>query len=376
MTERDDTRFMTLALRAARRGRTSPNPHVGAVVVKGSEVLAVGWHRRAGLPHAEVEALRKAGDAARGATVYVTLEPCNHYGRTPPCTDALLAAGVAEVVVGHLDPNPKVRGSLRKLRAAGVRVRAGVCEAECRALIADFEKLVTTGMPYVTLKAAVTLDGKMATRTGDSKWITGERARRRAHQLRAQHDAILVGAGTVRADDPELTVRHVRGPDPIRVVLDTRLETPPGARMLTSGSMAPTWIFHSGAAPAERAGPLRAAGAELIEVRDATTTATAAAARADQVSIEAVLRALGERGVMRLLVEGGPTVHGTLLDAGLADAAAIFVAPRFLADEAARSFAPAGPTLTIEESWSLVDAQVRRLGPDVLFEGRLRKGGG
>jgi len=357
----DDRRFMALALRFAERGRTSPNPHVGAVVVKDGEVLATGYHHRAGAAHAEVDALRKLGGRAEGATMYVTLEPCNHHGRTGPCAEALLAAGVRRVVIGCEDRVPGHGGGAARLEAAGVEVVVGVRRAEAEAMVEDFYKRQLAGLPYVTLKAAVTLDGRMAARTGDSRWITGEAARKHVHRMRDHSDAIMVGVGTVLADDPELTVRHVRGRDPTRVVLDSALLTPPAARVLAPGSRAPTWIFHGPNVDQARRQALTREGVTLCEVPMGE----------GGLSLEAVLRTLAERNVTRLLVEGGPTLHGALLDAGLVDRAAIFVAPRILNDPSGLPLSIGRPRLRMQEALSLRDVTTRRFGDDLLFEGKL-----
>lgn len=364
MSEALDRRMMARALEEARKGRPSPNPHVGAVIAHGERIVAVGHHARAGEDHAEVAALRIAKEDARGATLYCTLEPCNHFGRTPPCTDAIIEAGIARVVVGAPDPKPHVPGAIAKLERAGVRVTCGVLEAECRALIADFARHITTGLPYVTLKAAVTLDGRIAARTGDSRWITGERARREAHRMRDRADAVLVGIGTVLADDPALTVRHVRGRDPLRVVLDTHLRMPPTAAMLRSGSTAPTLVVHGPEAPPEAREALARAGAELLEVP----------AGPGGVELEAALRALAARDVVRLLVEGGARVHGALLREGLAQSVAIFVAPRLLADAEAIPLADAGPLARVAAGWRVLSPELRRLGDDLLVTGELARG--
>jgi len=237
-TTSSDRTFMRRALALAARayGRTAPNPMVGCVLVKGGRVVGEGYHHKAGMAHAEVEALRNAGSRARGGTAYVTLEPCNHTGRTGPCSEALIAAGVARVVVAMADPNPRVAGGgAARLRKAGIPVEIGLCEAEARQLGAGFVKHVTTGRPLVTLKAALTLDGRLATASGDARWVTGEAARAEVHRMRDRADAILVGAGTVAADDPSLTTRLEgararRGRDPLRVILDGRLRTEPAAR--------------------------------------------------------------------------------------------------------------------------------------------------
>lgn len=356
-----DERMMALALRLAERGRPSPNPHVGAVIVKDGRVLATGFHMRAGLAHAEIDALQKLNFDARGATLYVTLEPCNHHGRTGPCSHAVLRAGITRVVVGSEDRIPGHGGGADFLRASGVEVTMGVLRKQSERLLADFYKHALTGLPYVTLKAAVTLDGRMAARTGDSRWITGEEARKHAHRLRDQSDAVLVGVGTVLADDPELTVRHVPGRDPMRVVVDSRLRTPPTARILTSGRTAPTLIFHASDAPYERREALRAAGATLLEVPRF----------GEGLALESVLRELGRRNVVRLLVEGGPRIHGALLDGGLVDHAAVFVAPRILGDADGQPLAFGRARERMAEAFSLQEPRIRKFGDDVFIEGPL-----
>ncbi len=355
---------MKQALQEAKRGHPSPNPRVGAALIRDGKLIAVGHHARAGHAHAEVDAIRNADGATKDATLVVTLEPCNHTGRTGPCTEAIIQAGIRRVVIGCRDPIPHVPGAIERLRAADIEVEVGVLEKDARSLIADFAKHITTGLPFVTLKAAVTLDGKMASRTGDSKWITGEEARAEAHRMRDQSDAILVGVGTVLADDPQLTVRHVPGKDPTRVVLDSELQTPPDAAIVTQKSSSPTLIFHAEDAPADRHQQLSAAGAELIAVDRAP----------GGVSLAAVLSELGKRDIVRLLIEGGPLVHGAFLDAGLADRAAIFVAPLVLGDGDARSFAFGRGADTISKGWHLARSQVNRFGEDLLVTGEFERG--
>ncbi|NNE19011.1 MAG: bifunctional diaminohydroxyphosphoribosylaminopyrimidine deaminase/5-amino-6-(5-phosphoribosylamino)uracil reductase RibD [Myxococcales bacterium] len=353
--------MMQRALAEAKRGYPSPNPHVGAVIVHGGKIISVGHHERAGEAHAEVDAIRNAAASVEGATLFVTLEPCNHRGRTGPCTEAILDAGLARVVIGCLDPAPHVAGAVDRLRSAGVKVDVGLMERECSQLVADFTKHIRTGLPFVTLKAAVTLDGKIATRSGDSKWITGEEARTEAHRMRDQSDAILVGVGTVLSDDPKLTVRRVEGRDPIRVVLDADLRTPPGAAVLEpgQGSNAGVVVFHAADADPPPPKHFSAQGVELVPV-----------SRNERgVNLQEVLQALGERGLVRLLVEGGAQVHGSFLDLGLADRAAIFVAPRIVGDASALSFAAGSGAASIEAAWRLVHTEFRALGPDWLISG-------
>jgi diaminohydroxyphosphoribosylaminopyrimidine deaminase/5-amino-6-(5-phosphoribosylamino)uracil reductase len=352
---------MKRALAEAKRGYPSPNPHVGAAIVRDRKILSVGHHERAGEAHAEVDAIRNAAASLEGATLFVTLEPCNHRGRTGPCTEAILDAGLARVVIGCPDPAPHVAGAVERLRSAGVEVDVGLMEGECTALVADFAKHIRTGLPFVTLKAAVTLDGKIATRSGDSKWITGEEARTEAHRMRDRSDAILVGVGTVLSDDPKLTVRRVEGRDPIRVVLDADLRTPAGAAVLDPGrsSNAGALIFHAADADASRQEQFEAEGVELVSV-----------SRNDRgVELLEVLQRLGERGLVRLMVEGGAHVHGSFLDLGLADRAAIFIAPRIVGDAGALSFAAGSGAESIERAWRLVRTEIQSLGPDWLVSG-------
>ena len=358
-----DREVMERAIIEAKRGRTSPNPRVGAAVVRDGQVVSIGYHHEAGAAHAEVDAIAKAGTDARGATLYVTLEPCNHQGRTGPCTEAIIDAGISRVIIGCRDPAPHVPGAIERLKSAGVEVEVGLLEEPCTALVADFAKHIQTGLPHVTLKAAVTLDGKIATRTGDSKWITGEAARAEAHRLRDQSDAVLVGVGTVVSDDPALTVRHVSGEDPIRVVLDAELRTPPSAAVLgqadSPSAKAATLIFHADDLELGAPHPLERPGVELIPVPR----------HARGVDLTAVLKTLGERDVLRLLVEGGAHVHGTFLDIGLADSAAIFIAPRIVGDASALSFAAGAGVESIEHAWRLVRTEVSSVGSDWLLTG-------
>ena len=356
-----DEEWMSRALDEAAKGDPSPNPHVGAVLVKDGALLSVGHHERAGAEHAEVMAIARAGESTRGATLYCTLEPCNHHGRTPPCTEAILKAGIARVVISAADPLPHVPGAIARLEAAGVEVRLGVHEEEGSRLIADFARHIRTGLPYVISKAAVTLDGRTAARTGDSKWITGEAARREAHRMRAQADAVLVGVGTVVADDPSLTVRHVDGRDPYRIVLDTSLRTPADAQLVLHESRRPTWIFHGPDASTDRRSKLAREGVELIEAPTVE----------GRLSLPDIMRELGARGIVRVLAEGGATVHGALLEAELVSAMAVFVAPVILGDPEAIPLARAGGIERVAEGRRLVAPRVRVLGEDVLVEGEL-----
>ncbi|OGQ94647.1 MAG: riboflavin biosynthesis protein RibD [Deltaproteobacteria bacterium RIFOXYD12_FULL_57_12] len=371
MTAPADTSYMRLALREACKGigRTSPNPSVGAVVVRDGKVVGRGYHRKAGTPHAEVHALRAAGDAARGATLYVTLEPCNHTGRTPPCTGAILAAGISRVVIGMADPNPRVvGGGARFLAERGLEVVSGVLTAECCRINLPFIKYISTGRPWVMMKAGISLDGRIAAGPGQCTRITGAASRRQVHRLRDTVDAILVGIDTVLVDDPALTTRlpkGVRAPrDPLRVVLDSRLRLPTSAKLLNQDSVAPTWIFCGPGHDPARRKALVAAGAVIKEV-----PLTGAGGGLD---LAAVLDELGRNQCTSLLVEGGGQVHGSFLAAGLVDQVFLFVAPVFLGDTGvpvvrcdAEHWQAALPTLT--------DIAVRRYGDDVLIEGKIVK---
>lgn len=313
---------MDLALVHARSGRPSPNPHVGAVVVKDGELIATGHHERAGTEHAEIIALRAAGDRAKGATLYVTLEPCNHHGRTPPCTEGIVASKVARVVVGCRDPNPHVEGNgIETLRSAGIDVTLGVREPQCRHSIAPWAKHITTGLPYVSLKLALSLDGRIATRSGASKWVTGPDARAKVHLLRSRHDAIAIGIGTALADDPRLTVRDAPGTSPMRVVFDTKLRLQASSRLAQTAREVPTLVLCGADAAHEPEEELTALGVEVVRAPLATE------GRLDAVL---ALRYLAQRGVVSLMVEGGAELAGSFLAARLADELHAFIAPILL----------------------------------------------
>lgn len=359
----DDTFWMNWALTLAAQGLglTSPNPAVGALLVQDGAIVAEAAHVRAGGPHAEAAALRAAGERARGATCYVTLEPCAHHGRTPPCADALIAAGVARVVVACRDLNPLVDGrGIERLRAAGVEVTVGVLEAEARSQNRAFFCRVTNGRPHVTLKSAMTLDGKIAAADGTSRWITGEAAREEAHRMRFVADAVLVGVGTVLRDDPALTVRLPGAPpkEPWRVVADSRLRTPPDARVMTAGDPARTILACVGPAPDGPLAALRARGARVLEL----------AANGENVDLRGLLQALAELDVVAVLAEGGAELGAGLLDAGLVDRVAFFLAPRLLGGRTAPG-PLGGPGRALKEALSLTGITCRKIGEDILIEG-------
>ena len=345
---------MTRALELARRGlyTATPNPRVGCVIVRDGHVVGEGWHERAGEPHAEVHALREAGERARGATAYVTLEPCVHQGRTPPCCDALIAAGVSRVIAAMEDPNPQVAGKgLSRLRAANIALESGLMAHAAGELNIGFVSRMTRGRPWVRLKVAASLDGKTALLNGHSQWITGAEARRDGHAWRAQACAILTGIGTVKDDNPQLTVRDVATTrQPLRVVVDSRLEMPLDAKVLGEGTLI-------AAAAADRAEPmqaLRARGAEIIVLPNAT----------GKVELPELMLELGRRGINELHVEAGYKLNGSLLNEGLVDELLIYLAPCVLGDAAHGMFnLPALTALSARRALNIVE--VRQIGPDI-----------
>ena len=368
--------FMLRALHLAEqgRGRTSPNPMVGAVLVKEGRIVGEGFHLRAGEPHAEIFALRQAGSAARGATLYVTLEPCCHYGRTPPCTQALIAAGVKEVHMSMLDPNACVAGRGREeLEAAGIHTVLGERGAEARALNETFILWVTSGRPFVIAKFAMSLDGKIATRSGDSRWITGQDARREVHKLRDQVDAILVGVGTIIADDPQLTTRldgdarPKGGPGdvrhPLRVILDSKGRTPLAARVLDPVLPGRTLLATTEAIPGDRRRAMTDRGVEVLILP----------AEDGRVSLQALLQTLGSREITSLLVEGGGTVLGAYFQQGLVDKVLAFIAPLIIGGQEAPTPVVAPGVDRMAQALRLKKVHFERLGSDLLISGYLNQ---
>jgi len=368
MTAEADERFMRRALGLAERARglTSPNPLVGAVVVAGGSIVGEGFHEAAGCPHAEIVALVAAGNHARGATLYVTLEPCVHHGRTPPCAPAVVAAGVRRVVIATRDPDPRVDGhGFETLRAAGVDVAVGVLGDEAVRQNRVFLTSTRRGRPHVTLKAAMTLDGRIADVHGASQWITGEAARREAHRLRSEADAIIVGVETALRDDPALTVRLERPwpREPYRVVLDTSGRTPPAARLISAGTASRAVVVVGRRAPDERTRALEATGATVIRVSESNA----------RVDVGQALAGLFARDVRAVLVEGGSEVHAAFLEAGLVDRVAVFVAPRLLGGRAAPGVV-GGVGRALKDSIRLRDLTARSLGDDLLIEADVARG--
>lgn len=355
-------RALELALEA--EGNTSPNPMVGCVLVNtDGDIVGEGYHHKAGQPHAEVMALRDAGKAAKGCTAYVTLEPCSHYGRTGPCCRALFAAGIKRVVAACTDPNPKVAGQgLKYLQDMGVDVKTGVCEAEALRLNERFFTWITKRRPFITLKYAMTLDGKIATRTKDSKWITGTEARTYAHRLRKQHDAVLVGIGTVLADNPELTTRMVQGKNPIRIVLDAKLQT--NIMHAVVNPAAPTLIVTSLEADQEKA--------ELFNVLP-NVEVVRLPFRQGKVSVKALLDELTSREITSLLVEGGSSVLGAFKDAGYGDRVCAFVAPKVLGGQNSLTAVGGDGCELMQDAWELDEVEYKHFGSDLLITGLVKR---
>lgn len=367
-------RALTLAARA--RGMTSPNPMVGALLVKRERIVAEAYHRKAGEPHAEALAIRDAGAAAAGSTLYVTLEPCCHLDkRTPPCTRAVVDAGIRKVVVAMRDPNPKVSGKgISELRERGVEVVEGLLQQEAAKLNEAYVKHITTGLPFVILKAAMTLDGRIATPEGQSKWITGPPARQMVHRVRSSVDAVMTAIGTVRADDPELTVRLPKGAgraakraDPVRVVIDPDLETPSGHKVLQVPP--PTVVVGKGIststrdrdARSMRLGMLRDLGVEVIEHEG------------DRVDLRWLMKRLGERGITSLMIEGGSSLNASALREGIVDKVMFFVAPKIIGGRDSLPVVGGKAFGRLEDALVLKDVAVKKVGEDILIEGYVAK---
>lgn len=362
-----DETYIKTALSLAKQGRgwTSPNPLVGAVVVKSGKVVGRGFHQRAGGPHAEVYALEEAGENAKGATLYVTLEPCNHTGCTPPCTELILKSGIKSVVAGMKDPNRGVTGGgLNFLKNQGIDVTVGVCKNECQRLNESFIKYITTGIPLVMLKCAATLDGRIATRTGDSKWITNAESRQFAHKLRHAADAIMVGVGTVGKDDPQLTTRldGLKGSDPVRVVLDTHLSISPDAKLLHLPSTSDSVIVTNPPVAREKRRLLEKAGVQIL-VMDSS---------GDQIDLKALVKKLGKMNITSLLIEGGSKVNGSALRDGIVDKIYMFLAPKFCGGDDGVPVCSGPGVEFMKESIRVENISVHRFEDDVMVEGYLK----
>ena len=359
----DDSYYMGIAIRLARRGagKAGPNPMVGAVIVANGNIIGQGYHKKCGDHHAEINAINSAKKNIKGSTFYITLEPCSHYGRTPPCIDALIRENPGRVVVGSLDPNPEVNGKgVKILRSKGIKVDVGICESDCMQLNEHYFKFIKTGMPYITVKYAQTLDGRIATKSGDSQWISSEASRRYVHRLRSINQGIMVGAGTVVADNPQLTVRHVRGKNPFRIIVDSKLRVPIKSSVLTDANACLTIIATTSDAPAAKIAAVKKQGAEIWVVKKE---------RDGRVSLRDLLRKLGKREIMSVLVEGGSEIITSLLKAGLVDKMIIPIAPMIVG----KGLEAIGDLNInkINNSIRFTSFKTMKKGDDIIFEGTM-----
>ena len=353
-----------LALASKARGCTSPNPLVGAVIVRNGEIVGEGYHQKAGDAHAEIHALNQAKGLAEGATMYVTLEPCCHWGRTPPCTESLIRAKLGDVLVAMEDPNPQVAGNgIHQLQEAGIYVQVGLCEEESRQLNEVFIKYITTQRPFVILKSAISLDGKIATASGESQWITSEASRLKGHEVRSQVDAILVGVGTVLQDNPSLTTRltDATKKDPIRIVVDSHGRTPVDAKVFNPDSTAGTIIAVTEKASLEKIEALKSAGANVLIIEE----------RAGRVCLRALVRELGRKEITSVLIEGGGEINAAALQAGVIDKLMFFVAPKLIGGKDAPGPIGGVGITRLAEAFELRDVKTSQIGTDFLIEGYL-----
>ncbi|HEX2932220.1 MAG TPA: bifunctional diaminohydroxyphosphoribosylaminopyrimidine deaminase/5-amino-6-(5-phosphoribosylamino)uracil reductase RibD [Candidatus Binatia bacterium] len=359
----EDGYYLRMARRLAQRaaGRTSPNPIVGAVIVRNGKIVGTGYHRFAGGDHAEIIALKRAGARAKGATLYITLEPCSHQGRTPPCTRALIGAGIKEVVAGTRDPNPRVAGrGFERLKRAGIRVRIGLQETECRALIEVFAKFIVRRTPFITLKLAASLDGKIAAASGDARWISNAASRRWVHQLRNQVDAVLVGLGTVRADNPQLTCRMPGGRNPWRVILDDRLRMPLTAKVLHQRDPQKTIVVTTALAPAAKARALQRLGAQVWRLP----------MRRHRIAWRPLLRKLASAEIVSVMIEGGATVAASALREKIVDKIIFFYAPKVLGGDGLGMIGGLG-IRRVRQSVGVKKLTVKKSGSDFVLIGYL-----
>ena len=353
-----------LALASKARGRTSPNPLVGAVIVRDGEIVGEGYHQRAGEAHAEIHALNQAKELAAGATMYVTLEPCCHWGRTPPCTESVIRAKLTNIFVAMKDPNPQVAGNgIRQLEEAGIRVQVGLCEAKSQQLNEVFIKYITTQCPFVILKSAISLDGKIAAASGESQWITSEASRLKGHELRAQVDAILVGIGTVLQDNPSLTTRlpEETNQDPIRIVVDSHGRTPLDAKVFNPASNATTLIAVTGNAPSEKIKALKSVGAEVLTIEE----------KEGRVCLRGLMQKLGQKEITSVLIEGGGEINAAALQTGIVDKLMFFIAPKLIGGKDAPGPIGGAGVARLAEAFELRDVKTTQVGVDFLIEGYL-----
>nr|EEK66684.1 Riboflavin biosynthesis protein [Bacillus wiedmannii] len=340
------------------KGQTTPNPLVGSVIVNDNRIVGIGAHMKAGEPHAEIHAIRMAGEQARGGTIYVTLEPCSHHGRTGPCAEAIVQAGIKKVVVATLDPNPLVSGSgIKILQDAGIEVLVGVCEEESKKMNEVFNKYIMTKRPFVTIKSGVTLDGKIATSLSDSKWITSTEARQEVHQIRNENAAILVGANTVQKDNPSLTTRIPNGRNPIRVILDSTLRIPMEANVVADRE-APTWIFTTSNYAAEKRKALENAGVKVFVTSGEK-----------HINLYEMLDVLGRKGVSSLLIEGGGEVNASFIENKLMDKLILYFAPKIIGGRLAPSFVEGTGITKMQDAIEFKDISFTQVGKDYRFIG-------
>lgn len=362
-----DEQYMKKALLLAREaeGSTSPNPMVGAVIVKNSKVIGMGYHKKAGEPHAEINAINSATESVEGATIYVNLEPCSHYGKTPPCADKIIEKKLGRVVVGMLDPNPKVAGSgVEKLRLAGIPVLTGVLEEESMKLNEVFIKFISTGKPFVHMKAAMSADGKIATVAGKSRWISCEESRKETHGLRGRYSGIMVGVQTVIADDPELTCRNNQGRNPLRIIVDSTLRIPLQARVLMQQDAAPTLIATTGRADKKKLKKLTEMGIQILVIPE----------KKNRVDLELLMKELGKREVDSILLEGGASLNYAALEAGIVDKVSIYIAPIIIGGFAAPSPVGGEGVADLDLVYRLRDINMKSIGSDYRIEGYIEKG--
>jgi len=365
--QKNPENYMWLAIKLALKaqGYTSPNPLVGALIVKNGKIMGQGFHHRAGTPHAEINALKKAGDQAQGAELYLNLEPCSHFGRTPPCVDAIIRKKIKKVFVGMVDPNPLIRGKgIKKLKEAGIEVTTGILEKECNKLNEVFIKYITTKRPFVILKVATSLDGRIAAESGDSQWITNEKSREYVHQLRSAVDAVLVGIGTVKKDDPLLTCRlkSRKGKDPIRIIVDSTLTISPKAKVLNLNSSAPTIIATTPKASLKKRALIEKKAIRVLVIPSP-----------DRVDLQLLMEVLGKEEITSVLIEGGREINTSALQSGIVDKVLFFYAPKIIGGEKAPLMVGGEGIARVKDALVLHNITTQRFGDDVMIEGYIKK---
>ena len=363
-----DRKYMKMAIRLARKakGLTSPNPMVGAVIVNNRKIISTGYHKKAGMAHAEMDALEKIKNKTNKSILYVNLEPCSHYGKTPPCTDKIIESGIIKrVVIGMEDPNPLVSGNgIKKLLDAGIKVDAGVCNKESVLLNEVFIKYITSKMPFVLLKSAITLDGKIATVKGKSKWITCGKSRQYVHKLRAEYDAVLAGIGTVIKDNPELTVRDYKvAKNPVRIVIDSKGRIPIKSKVLNNQNTAKTIIAAAGKIPEKKLESLKKKNIEIIICKS----------KDDRVDLKDLLKKLGKKGITSILLEGGGELNASFLQEKLVDKLNIFIAPKIIGGKKAPGFVLGNGFESLNDAYQLTKIKVKHFGDDILLEAYIKE---